>query len=341
MKDNIYERHGLRLAQIHKLMIEELVRWRSCEIEELWRVAHSQVQQRGKYLRPLLSLAIVDFFGGEHDLIINPAASVELYHMAALVLDDVQDNSEVRRGVPTVRSDSTASAAINVALFLRSVSYQLVHSYPGLSATSKLQLHRELDLAATWLISGQGIDVGWNEGWYASYREFPYNKMVEWKTGSLFGCAASMAACTCGADPPLITAVRKFGASFGALYQMVNDYLDVFGDGDILRRPVHEDFREGKMTGPVIRLLARLEEVGRKDDMSLVLSRLADRNSVATDWRWLIELMHEYDVARDLRSELSYRAEHLRLPSFAAVSGRSTNSLREIVDMIVTPAFAC
>jgi len=319
-------------------MLDELTRWRSGDVEQLWAVVHSLIKRHGKQLRPLLSLAVVDFFGGERDLITSPAASIEFYHLAALVLDDVQDNSEFRRGSPTVHASSTTSTAINVALFVRSLSYHMVHRYPGQDPDEKLRLHQELDGAATRLILGQSIDIGWHEGWYASYRDFPYAQMIAWKTGSLFGCAAAMGACVAGADLAAVSAARDYGTSFGTLYQLVDDYLDAFGD-DVAGRPAHEDFREGKMTGPVIRVLSALQEAGRRKDVDLVLGRLADRGSAAAGWGWLLALMHEHGVADQLRQELSDRAAELGRPSFGPADRGCADSLQQLVDLIVAPVF--
>ena len=339
MEDSPYQLYAQGLAQVAEIMFDELERWRNCEIEQICRAAQAQVQRRGKQLRPLLSLIVLDLLGGEQELVIAPAASVELCHLASLVLDDLQDNSELRRGAPTVHASSTASTAMNVALLLRSLSNHLIHRHPAQDETGMLRLHHELDCAATQLTMGQSVDIGWHEGWYTSFRRFPYLQMMEWKTGALFGCAAAMAACAAGAGLPTITAARGYGVSFGTFYQMINDYIDAFGEDTALRRPAHEDFREGKMTGPLIYLLSSLEDGGRERDIELILRRLADREAAADGWEWLLTLMDEHGVADRLRRELSDAADRLRRPSFGLVTCGSADALDQLVDMILAPAF--
>lgn len=331
------EQYAPHLAELDQIMSGELARWRSTDIERLWSLTQAQLQRRGKQLRPLLSFMIADHLGGEPAAAIPAAASVEFYHMASLILDDVQDHAEIRRGEPTVSVSVGASTAVNMALFVRSLSYHVVHQGTVHDAAQRLLVHQELDHAATHLILGQSIDIGWHEKWYESYREFPYLRMVKGKSGALFGCAAAVGACAVKASPEDISAARDYGVSFGVLYQMVDDYLDVFGDEEALGRPQFEDFREGKMTAPVICLLSALQEEGREEEAALVLAGLAGHRPPAGGWGWLLELMCEHDVARQLRKDISERASHLAEPAVGSGHGGRAGSFAGLVELIVAP----
>lgn len=330
-------RYAPCLAEVNQIMLSELARWRRTEIERLWSLTQAQVARRGKQLRPLLSLMMTDYLGGEPRAVIPAAASVEFYHLASLVLDDVQDHSEIRRGEPTVNASAGPSTAVNVALFVRSLSYHLVNGGTGHDPAEQLRIHQELDHAATLLILGQSIDIGWHEKWYESYREFPYQKMIEGKSGALFGCAAAVGACVSGRDPRVIRAARNYGTAFGALYQLVDDYLDVFGDGTVLRRPKFDDFREGRMTAPVISLLGSLEEEAREKDAERVLAGLADGDP-ARGWDWLLDLMREHDVAGKMRKQISGRASSLADPAIRSGRRSCAAAFGQLVELIVAPA---
>jgi geranylgeranyl pyrophosphate synthase len=249
----------------------------------------------------------------------------------------VQDHSEIRRGEPTINASVSPSTAVNVALFVRSLAYHLVNGCTDTDPAERLRIHQELDEAATHLILGQSIDIGWHEKWYPAYGDFPYDRMIAGKSGALFGCAAAIGACAAGAGAATITSARDYGTAFGALYQMVDDYLDVFGDETILRRPRFDDFREGKMTGPVICLLSELRNQRHPQDMDLVMRGLAGRSPAVRDWEWLLELMQQHDVAGKLRKEISERAARLADPAIDA--GRSgQGGFTELVELIVAPA---
>ena len=93
------------------------------------------------------------------------------------------------------------------------------------------------------------------------------------------------------------------------------------------------------MTGPVLCLLAALQDAGCAEDTDLVLRSLADRGSPGRDWSWLLTLMSNYGVADTLRKQLSGRAAQLAQPPFAAGRPGRTGSLAQLVDVIVAPAF--
>jgi geranylgeranyl pyrophosphate synthase len=301
------ERYAEFLDAVGQVMLAELQHWAWPELGPLRRIVEGQVRQVGKRLRPVTALRFAELHGGEPHRVVAAAASVEFYHLAALVLDDVQDNSTVRRGVSAVHTASSVSTAINVAATIRSLSYHPIHRDHDLDTAAKQALHRELDEAATRLVLGQSIDIGWHEGWYGSYLDFPYERMLRAKTGSLFGCAAAMGARIGGAPESEVDAARRQGTALGALYQYVDDYLDVFGGNGVLRRPAYEDFRAGKMSGPVVHLLQALHAAGREPETASVLGRLADR-SPAEGWEWLLSLLREHEVEAAMKRELAERA---------------------------------
>ena len=332
------QQYAPHLAELDHVMSGELARWRNVDIERLWSLTDAQLQRRGKQLRPLLSFMMADYLGGEPASAIPAAASVEFYHMASLILDDVQDHAEVRRGEPTVNVSVGASTAVNMALFVRSLSYHVVHQATVQDAVQRLFIHQELDHAATHLILGQSIDIGWHEKWYESYREFPYLRMIEGKSGALFGCAAAAGACAVKASPGDVNAARDYGVSFGVLYQMVDDYLDAFGEVGVLHRPQFEDFREGKMTAPVIRLLSALHDDGHEEEEAHVLAGLAGRDPQAGGWGWLLELMRVHDIAGRMIKEISERASFLAESAVFSGHGASAGCLAGLVKFIAASA---
>lgn len=332
------QQYASELAELDRIMSGELERWRSADIERLWSLTAAQLRRRGKQLRPLLSFMMADHLGGDPAAAIPAAASVEFYHVASLILDDVQDHAEVRRGEPTVSVSAGASTAVNVALFVRSLSYHVVHQGTVQDVAQRLLIHQELDHAATQLILGQSIDIGWHEKWYESYREFPYQRMIEGKSGALFGCAAAVGACAAGASPDEVRAARDYGVLFGVLYQMVDDYLDVFGAEGVLRRPQFEDFREGKMTAPVICLLSALQDQGHEQEAALVLAGLSGHGPPAEGWGWLLALMGEHDVAGRLRKDICERASYLAEPALGSGPGRRADCFAGLAELILAPA---
>jgi geranylgeranyl pyrophosphate synthase len=335
----VRERYADDLLRVDEALLGELTNWSWDDLGPLAGIVEAQVRRGGKRLRPLLLLALTRALARDTqdtDRAVAPAAAVEFYHLAAIVLDDVQDQSAVRRGAPSVHAAAGPNTAINVAATIRSLSYHPIHRSVLLGDIEKHALHRELDEAATRLVLGQSIDIGWNQGWYPAPADFPYARMVRWKSGSLFGCAAAMAALVARMVPAEVDAARRFGVALGSLFQLVDDYLDAFGADGVLRRERFEDFRGGKLSAPVVFLLRALHQAGRGDEAEGVRRRLAGDAVRTADWSWLLALMREYAVADSLRAEVDALVGELGAHVVGRVRVLDTD-VRDLVDLIVAP----
>lgn len=329
-------RYHRELNRVCQIMLDELAFWDWRDLTPLESIVTGQIRRKGKQLRPRLALAVADHLGGSPERACAPAAGVEFYHLASLVLDDVQDNAEVRRGAPTVHTTATVSMAINAASLIRSLSYHAVHRCQKLSRDEKLTIHREIDDAATRLVLGQSIDIGWHLDWYPAAAAFPYQRMIEWKTGSMFGCAASVGAIAAGAGPAAVDAARDWGIALGSLYQSLNDYLDFFAPDGGLLRPGHEDFRQGKMSGPVVFLLDQIRSRSGQRQADLVSERLASQPQ-PRDWEWLVGLLEEHRVQESLRHSCLARAEALSRELTGISPAGHPAGLLGLLDAIVAP----
>jgi geranylgeranyl pyrophosphate synthase len=310
---DLASRYAALLADIESLMLAELGHWPMAHLPELASIVESQIRHSGKRLRPMLALIVADGAGGELADVVAPAAAVEFYHVASLVLDDVQDNTRVRRGRPAVHVTAGIGTAINVAATVRSLSYHPIHRSGRHEPERKWRLHRELDSAATRLVLGQAVDIGWHAGWYKTFDDFPYEQMLRDKTGALFGCAAAMGAVSAGADDPAVASARAFGQEVGVLYHLVDDFADTFGRSSSPGRPRLDDLRAGKMSGPARQLLTALRASGRDPEARRVAAGLAnDHGPPPEDVAWLLDLMAELAVEATLRRDIEARADHLR-----------------------------
>ncbi|NUW35567.1 polyprenyl synthetase family protein [Nonomuraea sp. SMC257] len=302
------DRYAEDLTAMEHLVAEEIARSPLADLPELEKLVRHQLDGEGKQLRPLLSLAVADLTGGPRARVHPVAAAVELYHRASLILDDIQDNSDFRRGERTIHTTVGVGMAFNVAGIIRSMSYHVVDRSPELRAEDKLRIHRCLDTTAIRLYIGQSIDLGWHEGWYPTYEVFPYDQMIAHKTGALFGCAAWIGACAAGGDPRL---AESFGTHAGILYQLFDDFDDVFTrDGDV--HSDSQDLRYQKPTAPILTLLTVLAETGNARDILRITRWLSGMHGQADeDTAWIVRLLAEHGVAERLQRRLSQMAERL------------------------------
>ena len=205
----------------------------------------------GKRLRPLLTLAAARLcgYGGPHHVAL--AATVEFIHTATLLHDDVVDASEQRRGRPTANLlwDNTSSVLVGDYLFAR--SFQLMVE-PG-----NLRVLSILSGAAATIAEGEVLQLTAARDLGAT--EETYLRVVRGKTAALFAAACEVGGVIAGAPEAQVQALHDYGDALGIAFQISDDLLDYEGEARATGKDAGDDFREGKMTLPVIRALAVAE----------------------------------------------------------------------------------
>ncbi len=206
------------------------------------------VEAGGKRIRPLLTIAAARLFGygGEHHL--RLAATVEFIHTATLLHDDVVDESARRRGRPTANLlwDNKSSVLVGDYLFAR--SFQLMVE------TGNLRALDILSNAAAVIAEGEVLQL--TTAANLATGEAAYLRVVRGKTAALFAAAAESGAIVAGASDREVAALREYGDALGVSFQIADDLLDYGGASASLGKDVGDDFRERKMTLPVIRAIA-------------------------------------------------------------------------------------
>jgi octaprenyl-diphosphate synthase len=229
--------------------VNEMIRTRmaSENAPRIPEVTAHLVEAGGKRLRPMMTLAAARMCGYDGPYHIHLAATVEFIHTATLLHDDVVDESDQRRGRPTANLlwDNQSSVLVGDYLFSRSFqlmvetgSLRVLDILANASATiaegEVLQLIAAADLATT---------------------EEIYFKVVRGKTAALFSAAMEVGGVIAGADDVKVQALFDYGDALGIAFQIVDDLLD-YGGTDAIGKNTGDDFRERKLTLPVIRAIA-------------------------------------------------------------------------------------
>lgn len=295
------------LGELDRAVEEELGRWRWEALPEMERLVRTQVGRRGKRLRPMLMFGVVEAFGGDPGRVVPAAAGIELHHLASLVLDDIQDNAAFRRGAPATHVSAGVSSALNLAGLVRTLAYRPLHRSALVSAAEKLAVRDRTDDAAVRLYLGQSIDIGWLDGWYDGLDAYPYDRMIAWKTGALFGCAAWIAAFLARVPEERAGLAEWFGIEAGVLYQLADDYADFFGT-PTAPAPM-DDVRAGKPTWPLIALHETLAGRGETAKADAVVRHLREGGAASAER--ISALADRLGLAVTLGDELRERAERL------------------------------
>lgn len=240
----------------------------------------------GKRLRPLLTLATARMCGYAGSRHIALAACVEFIHTATLLHDDVVDESVLRRGLASANAVFGNKASVLVGDFLFARAFQLM------VADGSLEVLAVLSGAAATIAEGEVLQLSTQND--LSTSEERYLEVIGGKTAALFSAACRVGAIVASRPADEEAALDRYGECLGMAFQMVDDALDYAADERTLGKTVGDDFREGKITLPVLfaygagsaeerQFWARtIEQLDQQDaDLDYALGLMRERGAIA------------------------------------------------------------
>ncbi|MBY0292932.1 MAG: polyprenyl synthetase family protein [Alphaproteobacteria bacterium] len=208
------------------------------------QIAGYLVSLGGKRLRPLLTLASAEICGYQGTRHIQLAACVEFIHTATLLHDDVVDGSILRRGMSTANALWSNQASVLVGDFLFSRAFELMVS------EGSLEVLKILSVASSAIAEGEVLQLSLSHD--LELKQETYLKIIGAKTARLFSAATEVGAVVAEADERTRKALAQFGYTLGIAFQLMDDVLDYAADQETLGKAIGDDFREGKVSLPVI-----------------------------------------------------------------------------------------
>ncbi len=212
-------------------------------------VTQHLVEAGGKRLRPMLTLAAAELCGYDGPYHVHLAATVEFIHTATLLHDDVVDESEKRRGRPTANLLWDNKSSVLVGDYLFSRSFQLMVE------TGSLRVLDILANASATIAEGEVLQLTAAQD--LATTEAIYLQVVRGKTAALFSAATEVGGVIAGAPEAQVTALYDYGDALGIAFQIVDDLLDYQGVSGATGKNIGDDFRERKLTLPVIKAVAK------------------------------------------------------------------------------------
>lgn len=249
------------------------------------------VSSGGKRLRPILTLLCAKLCQYEGDKHTELAAAVELLHTATLLHDDVVDNSAMRRGEATANHVWDNKSSVLVGDYLLGKAFCLMVQSGSLRALDILSR------AASVIAEGEVMQlVAANN--IATSQE-TYISIITAKTAMLFSAACEVSPVLAGKTETEIKALRDFGLLLGIAFQIVDDALDYSAEQEKLGKAIGDDFREGKVTLPVILAYTR----GSAEEQAFWRRAMTDLVQQPGDLEQAIALMKKYDTLHDSIAE--------------------------------------
>ncbi|MBY9062356.1 polyprenyl synthetase family protein [Sphingomonas yunnanensis] len=311
------------MAAVNRVIVD---RMRS-EIPLIPELAGHLIAGGGKRLRPMLTLAgarLLGYGGTRHHLL---AAAVEFIHTATLLHDDVVDGSDLRRGKRTANIIWGNPASVLVGDFLFSRSFELMVAGGSLRALEILSNASAViaEGEVNQLTAVRRIDLG----------EERYLDIIGAKTAALFAAACRIAAVVADRGAAEELALDSYGRNLGIAFQLVDDAIDYTSDSGTMGKDAGDDFREGKMTLPVILAYAR----GGEDERAFWRDAVSGRRAGEEEFTRAVALVRQSRAVDDTFARARHYGQ-LAIDSLAAFpESTAKDSMIEAVEFAVARAY--
>jgi len=327
MRDEIAHKPHQRLAEhlAEDLKgVDNLIRTRmaSEHAPRIPEVTAHLVEAGGKRLRPMLTLAAARMLDYEGDHHLKLAAAVEFIHTATLLHDDVVDGSEKRRGRPTANLlwDNKSSVLVGDYLFAR--SFQLM------TDTGEMRALRILSDASATISEGEVLQLTAANDLRTD--EAVYIKVVRGKTAALFAAACEVGGVIAGGDEATVKSLHTYGDAMGIAFQIADDLLDFWGD-DSIGKDKGDDFRDRKLTLPIIRAVAEADA----EEHAFWARTIETGDQTEADLDRALDLMNKHGTLDNTRATAFLWADRAKAALADLPEGPIREMLSDIADYVV------
>ena len=305
---------------VNKLIRERMTSEHAPRIPEV--TAHL-VEAGGKRLRPMLTLATAHLCGYAGKYHIHLAATVEFIHTATLLHDDVVDESGQRRGRPTANLLWDNKSSVLVGDYLFSRSFQLMVE------TGSLRVLDILSQASATIAEGEVLQLTASQDLRTT--EDVYLQVVRGKTAALFSAATEVGGVIAGAPDDYVAALFEYGDALGVAFQIVDDLLDFQGDPTAIGKNIGDDFRERKLTMPLIKAVARSTE----KEKAFWVRTIEKGRQEEGDLETAIALLNKYDALSDTSTVAQAEAKRAKAALASLPDHPVKVMLNDLADYVV------
>lgn len=294
-------------------------------------VANHLIASGGKRLRPILTLACADLCGygaddPEADGAVKLAAAVEFMHTATLLHDDVVDESDMRRGRVAARIKWGNEASVLVGDFLLGQAFRMMVEVGSLRALDILSA------AATVIAEGEVMQLTAAKNIETSEDE--YLAVIRGKTAELFAAACEVGPVLSQRPEPEQAACRAYGMNLGIAFQLVDDVLDYGGTSAALGKNVGDDFREGKITLPIVLALRR----GTDEERAFWRRTLEREDLGEGDLQQALSILRRHRALDDTIERARHYGNQARAALAPFPNGPMKAALLQVVDFCIARA---
>lgn len=311
------------LQAVNRLIVEYM----HSPVALIPQLASHIVAAGGKRLRPMLTLAAAKLCSYQGERHLGLAACVEFIHTATLLHDDVVDASDLRRGLATANAVWGNKPSVLVGDFLFSRAFQLMVT------DGSLEVLRILSNASAIIAEGEVLQLMTAND--TSSDEKAYMDVIEAKTAALFAAACRIGAVVAERPAAEEDALERFGSGFGIAFQLVDDILDYSALQAELGKAVGDDFRDGKITLPVVLAFQRADEPER----AFWRRCLENQDQHDGDFEQAIEILQRRDALADAMARAREYATASRQALECFPDNPAKSALNEVVEFCIDRAY--
>lgn len=308
--------------------MDEVIKNRLINKEPLVKeITYHIINSGGKRLRPILAILSAKLFGYEGQRHINLAAAVEFIHTATLLHDDVVDSSELRRGKQTANRCWDNKSSILVGDFLFSQAFLLM------SEDNDLKVLEILSKAASVIAEGEVKQLSSIANLDLNLED--YLDVISAKTAELFAASCMVGAAVAKVNEAMQISMYDFGLNLGIAFQIIDDVLDYTASSLALGKSIGDDFKEAKVTLPVI-IAYGLSDFKEKKFWQKTICL---NQQVESDLADALKIMNKYDVSKKCIEIADGYISKAKECIIKAPNNKIQNSLLDILDFSIRRCF--
>ncbi len=318
--ERITDALSAEMAQVDAILTTQL----NSSTDLIPQVASHLIRAGGKRVRPLLTLASAQLCGYQGDHHIRLAAAVEFIHTATLLHDDVVDGSATRRGRPAANRLYGNKPSILVGDFLFSRAFQLMVE------TGSVEVLRILSTASAVIAEGEVMQLSTANNLATTDED--HLAVIRAKTAALFAAATEVGGAIANAPPEQVEALRVYGDCLGIAFQLADDALDYAGSEGATGKDSGDDFREGKVTAPILNAYASAETDDERTFWKRVIEKTDQKDG---DFEHALGLIKRHRAVERTLADARRYGDQARTAIDVFPQSALRDDLRELISYVV------
>lgn len=261
---------------------------------ELYDPVNYILNLKSKRVRPILSLLSYSLFKEDIDKIIEPSIALEFFHNFTLIHDDIMDNADIRRGEDTIHKKWNNNIGILSGDLLMIFAYKMLENVEEKTFKKTFQRYNNI---AVKVCEGQQYDMNFEVENEIS--EDDYLKMITLKTAVLIGFSLELGGLIANKEKLITDQLYIAGENFGISFQLMDDYLDVFGSAEFGKK-IGGDISSNKKTYLIIKLLEKANSTDKESILKLMNDNSGDENKI----KFITDMMLKYQIDKIAKQKM-------------------------------------